>query len=223
MRDPYQVLGISRDATEEEVTAAFRKLAKKYHPDLNPGDETAQKRMAEINVAYEEIKSGKAKYQDYSSPQGGGQPHGGYGGYGGYGGFGGFYGFNPFEEFTRRSQQTQEAERADGFDPVRRYMNAMRYSEALYALSQMSDRTAEWYYLSAVANFNVGNRVAAMNQINEAVRMEPSNYLYAQTRSQILGTTGQYARRSEKFGIPNLSSFNTVCLGFCLARLCCGC
>lgn len=217
MRDPYQVLGVSREASEQEVTAAYRRLAKKYHPDLNPGDENAQKRMAEINVAYEEIKSGKARYQDYSRPQGSRQT------YQGYGGYGGFQGFNPFEEFARRSQQTQERERADGFDPVRRYMNAMRYSEALYALSQIPNRTAEWYYLSAVANFNIGNRVAAMNQIDEAVRMEPSNYLYLQTQAQIQGNAGQYARRSQMFGMPNLSSLNTLCIGLCLARLCCRC
>ena len=43
MKDPYEVLGISRSASEQEVTAAYRKLAKKYHPDLNPGDKNAQK------------------------------------------------------------------------------------------------------------------------------------------------------------------------------------
>lgn len=214
MRDPYQVLGVTREATEQEVTAAYRKLAKKYHPDLNPCDETAQKRMAEINVAYEEIKSGKARYQDYSRPQQSQRP---------YGGYGGFYGFNPFEEYARRSQQTQERERADGFDPVRRYMNAMRYSEALFALSQIHDRTAEWYYLSAVANFNMGNRVAAMNQIDEAVRMEPSNYLYLQAQAQIQGNAHQYTQRSQMFGMPNLSSLNTLCIGLCLARLFCRC
>ena len=61
MKDPYEVLGVSRDATQEEVTAAYRKLAKQYHPDLNPGDKNARKKMSDkINVAYEEIKSGKA-------------------------------------------------------------------------------------------------------------------------------------------------------------------
>ena len=58
MRDPYEVLGVPRNATEEEVTKAYRELAKKYHPDLNPGDENAARRMSEINEAYDRIRNG---------------------------------------------------------------------------------------------------------------------------------------------------------------------
>jgi molecular chaperone DnaJ len=57
MTDPYQVLGVSRDASDEEVKQAYRRLAKKYHPDRNPGDQEAAKRMQEINAAYEQIKN----------------------------------------------------------------------------------------------------------------------------------------------------------------------
>ncbi len=56
MMDPYKVLGVSPNASEEEITKAYRRLVKKYHPDLNPGDETAQERMREINQAYDMIK-----------------------------------------------------------------------------------------------------------------------------------------------------------------------
>ena len=57
MTDPYQVLGISRDASDEQIKQAYRKLAKKYHPDRNPGDQEAAKKMQEINAAYEQIKN----------------------------------------------------------------------------------------------------------------------------------------------------------------------
>ena len=59
MQDPYKVLGVPYGASEEEVTKAYRRLAKKYHPDLNPNDPTAAQKMSEINAAYEQIKSGK--------------------------------------------------------------------------------------------------------------------------------------------------------------------
>ena len=58
MRDPYEVLGVPRGASEEEVTKAYRELAKKYHPDLNPGDENAAQKMSEINEAYDRIRKG---------------------------------------------------------------------------------------------------------------------------------------------------------------------
>ena len=57
MTDPYQVLGISRDASDEEIKQAYRKLAKKYHPDRNPGDAEAAKKMQQVNAAYEQIKN----------------------------------------------------------------------------------------------------------------------------------------------------------------------
>ena len=58
MRDPYEVLGLSHGASMDDVTRAYRSLAKKYHPDLNPGDEEAARKMSEINEAYDRIRKG---------------------------------------------------------------------------------------------------------------------------------------------------------------------
>ena len=70
IQDPYKVLGLSYGATDEEVTKAYRKLVKKYHPDLHPGDEEAARKMSEINEAYDQIKSGANQYNGYSNSQG---------------------------------------------------------------------------------------------------------------------------------------------------------
>ena len=54
-QDPYKVLGVSPDASDEEIKRAYRRLAKQYHPDRNPGDAAAAKKMQQINAAYEQI------------------------------------------------------------------------------------------------------------------------------------------------------------------------
>ena len=65
-RDPFEVLGISSSATEDEIKDAYRKLAKLYHPDLHPGDRQAEEKMKEINEAYSEAMQYK-KTGSYSS------------------------------------------------------------------------------------------------------------------------------------------------------------
>lgn len=63
VNDPYQILGVSRDASEDEIRQAYRRLAKKYHPDLNPGDAQAAQKMNEINEAYDLLKNPQANRQ----------------------------------------------------------------------------------------------------------------------------------------------------------------
>ena len=62
-RDPYEVLGVSRSASEDEIKRAYRRLAKQYHPDLNPGDATAAQKMNEVNQAYDRIKNPQSYQQ----------------------------------------------------------------------------------------------------------------------------------------------------------------
>lgn len=67
--DPFQVLGVSPDASEDEIRQAYRRLAKKYHPDLNPGDKTAAQKMNEVNAAYDAIKNPQAYRQQQAQQQ----------------------------------------------------------------------------------------------------------------------------------------------------------
>ncbi len=86
-RDYYEVLGISKTATADEIKSAYRKLAKKYHPDLNPGDKAAEEKFKEIGEAYEILSDAdkRARYDQFGHA--GVDPNYGAGGYGG--GFGG--------------------------------------------------------------------------------------------------------------------------------------
>ncbi len=91
-RDYYEVLGVSKTATDDELKKAYRKLAKKYHPDLNPGDKEAEKKFKEANEAYEVLSDStkRARYDQFGHA--GVDPNYGAGGpgAGGFGGFGGF-------------------------------------------------------------------------------------------------------------------------------------
>lgn len=84
-RDYYEVLGIQKDASEDDIKKAYRQMAKKYHPDLNPGDKEAEARFKEVNEAYEVLsdKQKRARYDQYG--QAGVDPNFGAGGYQGYG------------------------------------------------------------------------------------------------------------------------------------------
>lgn len=110
MRDPYEVLGLPHGASDEEVTKAYRNLAKKYHPDLNPGDKNAEKKMSEINEAYDRIRHGDtnpvSSYGNASpAGSGAGRPYGNYGSNGSdpYGDFWDWYRQNAQSTANRNS------------------------------------------------------------------------------------------------------------------------
>lgn len=95
-KDYYRILGVEHTAGEQEIKRAYRKLARQYHPDINPGDAQAETRFKEINEAYEVLsdKDKREKYDRFGSDwqryeqAGGGAGYGGYGGATGYGGAG---------------------------------------------------------------------------------------------------------------------------------------
>ena len=106
IQDPYSVLGVSPSATDDEIKAAYRKLAKKYHPDVNQGSPEAEQKMKEINEAYDMVINhkytpGQNSYGSYGQNRSGGT----------YQGAGGF---DPFEWFTgaRYSQYGPEGDRS---------------------------------------------------------------------------------------------------------------
>jgi len=106
MRDPYAVLGVAKSAGEKDIKSAFRKLAKKYHPDQNKGDPRAQEKFAEVNAAYEIVGDKEKRAQfDRGEIDAEGKPR-----FSSFEGFGGgpnpYGGGSPFEGFEFRTSRT---------------------------------------------------------------------------------------------------------------------
>lgn len=198
--DPYKVLGVGRDASDEEIKRAYRALAKKYHPDLNPGDQEAARKMQEVNAAYEQIKNPEKAQQ--ANP-------GGYGGYGGY--------YDPFGGY--RQQSYGGAQAGDPYQQAAaQYIRFGRYQEALNALGSCTERNARWYYLSALANDGLGNQVTALEHIRRAVSMEPDNMEYQQALNRI--EHGGAAYRQQAGNFQGFSMGGDPCTNLCLCYLC---
>ena len=157
MRDPYQVLGVSPSASDDEVKKAYRDLARKYHPDNyhdNPLADLAQERMKEINEAYETVQSQRKRASTASSASGYGRSS--YGGYGAY--TGGNYG--------------------GAFPRVRAAIQQGNLNLAEELLNASSNRDAEWHFLKGTKNGNeqvTGMAGTYIDNINPEFTYEYSN------------------------------------------------
>ena len=196
--DPYRVLGVSPDASDEEIKRAYRALAKKYHPDMNPGDESAAQMMNRINEAYDQIKNPHAytKTQTYQDP------------------FAGWY------------RQAESAGQSDDarMESARRFLYIHEFTRALQTLETIppGSRTAQWYYYAAIANANLGNRVLAYSQIDTACRMDPYNASYERLRQQLSRNAEQYTQAQRGFGFDG-TEFSRFCGTCAAANLLCYC
>ncbi len=217
MSDPYEVLGLKRGASDEEVKKAYRTLSRKYHPDANvnnPNAAQAEEKFKQVQAAYDQIMKEKEQgYSDYGSTNG----YGGYGNQSGYGGFGGFGGFGGYQQ-QGRSEQTDSY--TSYLNAAMNYIRAGKYNEALNVLSGMEDRTARWYYLSAIANNGLGNNVVALEHAKKASSMEPNNPEYRSLVQRLQGGGSWYDEMSSPYGGMTIMG-NDWCCRLCIANMIC--
>lgn len=246
MYDPYSVLGVGRNATEEEIKKAYRALSRKYHPDANvnnPNKAQAEEKFKEIQAAYQQImKERTSGYSSSSGYGGGGYGGSGYGntgnGYGrnggyrssgnGYGGGYGPFGYGPFWGFYGYGQgQNAGYEDNTYLRAAGNYIRNGYYREARNTLDSMDERerSARWYYYSAIAHSGLGNNVAALEHARRAAAMEPDNMSYRSLVQQFESGGSWYERRQAAYGYPAMGGGN-FCLKLCIANmicnLCCG-
>ena len=227
MNDPFSTLGITANASEDEIKSAYRKLAKKYHPDVNGGSAEAETKMKEINEAYSEALKIKRSGGTYNP--GANRGYGSQGSYGGYQqqgsyqdpfGFG--FGFDGFG-FGGQQRGYSQASSSPELRAARNYINTGHYNEALNLLQKTSDRSAEWFYLSARANVGLGNRTAAVTYARQAAQMDPDNFEYAQLLSRLEGNSTNYRRSSTPYGGIPLTQCSSPCAWLCFMNIICNC
>ena len=252
MNDPFAVLGVSSSATEDEIKSAYRRLAKKYHPDLNPGDKAAEQKMKEINEAYTQalqIKKNGGTWNPYGSSGSSGSSgnpfgsqSGSYGSrteyrdsYTGQSGASGNpfgdYGFDPFSAFFGgRSGSAGPRARSyanPDLDEIAHVLRSGRYSEAEQLLNRIPSHDADWHALYARAEIALGNRISALDHARAAVRMSPGDPEYQQLLSEIESGSRAY-RRTRSGGGYDFQSL--ICQNPCitcfavnmLINCCCG-
>lgn len=211
MADPYQVLGVSRDASDEEIKRAYRKLAKKYHPDANPGDPVAEKKMQEVNQAYDQIKNPEKYQQAQQQQQYSSQ------GYDPFGGFGGGY-YDPFGGAYRQQRSSQQKYENSHYQAAYNYIRFGHYREAANVLNGISNRDAQWYYLAALANEGIGNQVMALEYMRRAISMDPGNQEYVNELNRMENGGHTYRRQAGNYQGFDLRS--NPCASLCLCYLC---
>ena len=209
MTDPYQVLGVSPSATDEQIKSAYRELARKYHPDNyvnNPLADLAQEKMKEINEAYDQIqRQRKQQQQSYSGQASAnrGYSNAGY------------------------SRQSYSGQGRSQFADIRQLLNSNRLSEAEELLEGIPQqrRDAEWYYLRGRVFYVHGWLDQAYSYYTRAVQMNPGNAEYQTALNQLMwqrntgrpsGGYGDY-RNVQSGGMSGCD----MCSGLICADCCC--
>lgn len=170
MKNPYEVLGVSPSATNEEIRDAYRALAKKYHPDNyadSPLADMAEEKMKEINNAYDEILRQRAEEKNNNKKSESYQQNG-----------------------TRREEYAR----------IRQAINANDFRTAEQLLNQIEQyqRDAEWFFLKGCVLLHSGYHFDAIRYINRACELDPNNEEYSTLRDNLRAQSNAYGNPSSR-------------------------
>ena len=197
MSDPYKILGVSPNATDDEVKSAYRELAKKYHPDRYAGSpiaDLASEKMKEINEAYDQVvkerkarKNGSSQNSYYSAGGGSGN---------------------------------------SDFADVRSLIMRGRIADAEQILNGVppGNRGAEWYFLKGTVLYRRGWLDEAFNDFSRACQMDPANPEYRAALNRMNSQrSGMYGGYNPNMAPASGCSGCDVCTSLCVADACCNC
>ena len=176
MKDPYSILGVTPDATDEQIRDAYHSLARKYHPDNfnddNPLKDLAEEKMQEINAAYDEINRLRESQRSNTGGEKSRDNNTGYNANNGYNGNSGS---------------------GDYFN-IRIMIQNRRFRDAEVALASIpaADRTAEWHYLTSVLLMHNNRINDAMRELEIACTMDPGNEEYQKAKEMFNNTARSY-------------------------------
>ena len=210
-KNPYDVLGVSQNASDDDIKKAYRDLTRKYHPDANvnnPLADLAEEKFKEVQEAYDVIMKEREQGGGYTG-YGSGSSSGGYG-----------YGYGGSASGYQQSSGPQNAEMQAAVN----YINSRRYQEAVNLLNRMPQRDAQWYYLSAAANMGMGNNVLAKDHAGQAVNLDPGNPQYRQLLNQLEWNSQRYQNNPYGGGYgggsQSCGTGNLCCDLWCADSLC---